>query len=331
MKVIKIFFILVIFTALTATTASAEQLDVYVFHNTAVGLCAACDDFETEVRMNNVVRSVFAPAIDNGQVRFIFRNLFHEGEIAGRFYTLSEQAGADADSLDLPVFFTPDNHYFAGSTGLRLLSDHLALLGVETLNDNDNDEDTEETGRQAPYMPEGAVIAPNRDDPHNIFVNDSVFLYFYLTWCPFCYELAPFLDNLPEYVILPDGSRSNVRLVGFNWEIPEEGFWIEYYHEYFNIPPERRLVPLIIVGNRNLFLYDEVSAYLIPALEAGDGLQTPLFVERIPEPEISWLLLIIAEPQPIWLILILAVIFGLLIGIGMNIIRSKKTKKNTDE
>ena len=316
MKILKIFILSVIFFAMLSTDVYADQVDVYVFHNTAVGLCAACDDLETEIRMNNTVRSVFANAMDSGQLRFVFRNLFHEGETVELFYSLSERAGADADNLEMPVFFTPDNNYFDGRAGMQLLSDHLVLLGMEGL---DDEETEEEPVRQIPYMPEGAVIAPNRHDPHNVSVNDSIFLYFYLTWCPFCYELAPFLDDLPEYVILPDGSRSNVRLIGFNWEIPEEGFWIEYYHEYFNIPPERRLVPLLIVGDRDLFLLDEVSTYLIPALEAGEGLRTPLFVERIPERG--------ALPLEIIIPIVIGGVIGFFIG-GMIVYLRKKKQTN---
>ena len=292
MKTLVCIIMAAVISAYLAVSVFANPLEVHVFYQRAVGACAACDDLVNERQMRNFVRSVFAPGMDENQVRFSFFNLFHEGAIAEQFYEMAALAGADAESLEMPVFFTHDNHYFDGSFGLESLADHLSLLGVATV-----EQEEEPESRQVPYMPEGTVISPNRDDPNNVSVNDSVILYFYLPWCRYCYEISPIMDNLPEYVILPDGRRSNVRLIGLNWEVPEEGYWIEYYHEYLNILAERRLVPLIIVGNRDLFLYDEVSAGLMVALEAGEGLHTPLFVERIPEAAvvaIPWIPIVIA-------------------------------------
>jgi len=150
------------------------------------------------------------------------------------------------------------------------------------------EQDAEVTVRQVPYMPEGAVIAPRDDRPYdNIFIGDSVVLYFYAPWCPFCYEISPIMNNLPEYVMI-DGQKSYVRLISYNRDVDADHEIIRRYHNMLNIAEERRLVPLVIIGYRDLFLYDELREGLIAALEAGEGLLTPLLTERAPLPETSF-------------------------------------------
>jgi len=147
------------------------------------------------------------------------------------------------------------------------------------------EQETETAVRQVPYMPEGAVVSPRNDRPYNnISIGDSVVLYFYTSWCPFCYEISPIMNNLPEYVII-DGQRSYVRLISYNRDVDADHEIIRHYHDMLNIAEERRFVPLVIVGYRDLFLYDELSDGLIAALEAGEGLMTPLLNERTPLPE----------------------------------------------
>ena len=122
----------------------------------------------------------------------------------------------------------------------------------------------------------GTIVSPRRDNIYEVSETDSVIVYFYTPWCPFCYEIAPIMDNLPDYVII-NGQRSTVRLISYNRDIPQHHAIIRAYHEMMGVPEDRRFIPLVIIGDRNLFLYDEVSNGLLAALEAGEGLTTPLF------------------------------------------------------
>lgn len=120
------------------------------------------------------------------------------------------------------------------------------------------------------------TVSPRHDNIYEISETDSVIIYFYTPWCPSCYEVAPIMDNLPDYVII-NGQRSAVRLISYNRDIPQHHALIRAYHEMMGVLEDRRFVPLVIIGDRNLFLYDEISSELLPALEAGEGLTTPLF------------------------------------------------------
>jgi len=270
--------VIIIFVAapLSATAGDPFVVDVF-FRNYGMEECSHCADvdipLERTIRIS--VRRVFSQGIDNGQIVFNYFNLYENEEYSAMLSERAYLAGVDAESIGRsPAFFTQDNHYFSGDDAIINLLVHTESLGITI----------ERVTRDIPHMPEGTVISPRHDDPYNISVTDSVVVYFYTPWCPFCYQIAPIMDNLPEYVII-NGQRSNVRLISYNRDIPEHHDIIWDYHEMLNIPEARRFVPLVLIGDRNLFLYNEVSTYLLPALEAGEGLTTPLFTERQPDLE----------------------------------------------
>jgi len=248
------------------------------YYDAGGGVCAACPgDYALERALVASVSAVFRHGIHNEQIVFRYYNIHRGGEFSLLLSERAYRSGLDLASVEMPVFFTQDDRYFYGDDAIEILLYHVEALGI----DISNAEIEEAPARVIPYMPEDAVVSPRSDDPYNLSANDSVIIYFYVPWCPFCYEIAPIMDNLPEYIML-DGRRSNVRLVSLNWEIPAHGELIEAYHSMLDIPPERQLVPLVLIGDRDLFLYEEVSRYLLSALEAGEGLHTPLFTERRP-------------------------------------------------
>ena len=98
-------------------------------------------------------------------------------------------------------------------------------------------------------------------------------------------ELSPLISGLPEEVILPDGTVSRVRLIALN-KVEDEAYEIiDEYYEAHDISEDRRYVPAVAVGDRYLFLRDEITDQLMDALIHGEGLNTPLLdgAERIQE------------------------------------------------
>ena len=84
---------------------------------------------------------------------------------------------------------------------------------------------------------------------------DSLIYYFYKDYCPYCMALEPLMAGLPDQITLPDGTVSKVRLLCLNKV--EEG-------------------PAVVIGDRYLFLEEEVVDQLMDALMAGEGLQTQM-------------------------------------------------------
>ena len=124
---------------------------------------------------------------------------------------------------------------------------------------------------QEPYEPKGGYAF---GEP--IAANDSVVYYFYKDYCPWCRQLAPLTSGLPKQITLPDGTKSDVRLVCLN-KVEDRFLQIitEYYEQY-GIPEEKQYVPAIVISDRYLFTGSEIIEQLLEALAAGEGLKTPL-------------------------------------------------------
>ena len=121
------------------------------------------------------------------------------------------------------------------------------------------------------YTPES-----NSNFGDEIKVSDSLVYYFYKDYCTYCMSLKPLMSALPEQITLPDGSPSKVKLVCLN-KVEDKYLQIitDYYEEH-NVSEEERYVPAVVIGDRYLFLEEEISGQLLDALVAGEGLQTPL-------------------------------------------------------
>ena len=129
-----------------------------------------------------------------------------------------------------------------------------------------------------PYFPKSDT---SFGDP--ISKNDSLIYYFYKEYCGYCREISPLMAGLPEEIHLPDGTASRVRLVGLNKAEDKYYENITDYYTQHDIPEERRYVPAVVIGDRYLFLRDEIVDQLTDALINGEGLHTPLLdgAERI--------------------------------------------------
>ena len=105
---------------------------------------------------------------------------------------------------------------------------------------------------------------------------DSVIYYFYKDYCPYCRELEPLTAGLPKEIVLADGTVSQVKMICLNKVEDDMLKIITDYYDAHNIPEERRYVPAMVIGDKYLFLKEEIVPGLLEALTAGDGLKTEL-------------------------------------------------------
>ncbi len=117
-------------------------------------------------------------------------------------------------------------------------------------------------------------IAPRSDCLEDIGPQDSLIVYFYKDYCPYCKELEDFFAALPEAVTLADGTVSRVRFISLEKQIPAQMKVVQRFYDTLFVHPDRQYVPMIIIGRRALFLKDEIESDLLPALMAGEGLDT---------------------------------------------------------
>lgn len=128
------------------------------------------------------------------------------------------------------------------------------------------------------YVPESNTALGD-----SIAVSESLVYYFYKDYCAYCRELSPLIAGLPKKITLPDGKVSQVRVIALNKAENQYLEMINDYYEKHGIPEDRRYVPAVVIGDKYLFLHDEIVDQLMDALVHGEGLNTPLLdgAERV--------------------------------------------------
>ena len=124
---------------------------------------------------------------------------------------------------------------------------------------------------QEPYLPKSDNAF---GDP--VAVDDSLIYYFYKDYCPWCRQLEPLTAGLPKQITLPDGTVSAMKMVCLNKVEDEYLRIITDYYDENEVPEDRRYVPAVVIGDRYLFLEEEIVPQLMDALMAGEGLQTQM-------------------------------------------------------
>lgn len=151
------------------------------------------------------------------------------------------------------------------------IKEHVVYALLPGLRPEAKPEDTAAVYEPEPYVPETSAVLGDA-----IAADDSVIYYFYKPYCPYCAALEPLLAGLPQYVSLPDGTQSTVRMIAVNKSDEAEGALIAAYYEANAIAEEEQYVPAVLIGDRYLFPGDEITDDLMDALVAGEGTRTPL-------------------------------------------------------
>lgn len=105
---------------------------------------------------------------------------------------------------------------------------------------------------------------------------DSVIVYFYKENCPYCEQIRPLMEAIPKKITLPDGTLNRVRVIWLNKNEQSDYGIIENYYRLLSIPSSRQYVPMVLIGDSTLYLYDEIVPNLLAYLLNGEGLSTPL-------------------------------------------------------
>ncbi len=250
------------------------HMDIYVYDD--CGSCESelpgCGECKEVIAAENMATTTFRDELKKKRITYKVINLRTEKAANDEYLALSDRLGISKEDRNrFPVFYV-DGEPFIGmdswDTAVEAARTQRGTFyfGVNSGDKADSSEDEEE---------ETVHIQP-RNDRGTLTKNDSVVIYFYKTWCPYCKELEPLLDGLPETITLPDGTASTVRLYSYDKEIAEDMEIVKQYYEYMKIPEDRQFVPMIVIGNEALFLRDEIVPNLMNMLIQGKGRQTVL-------------------------------------------------------
>jgi hypothetical protein len=126
------------------------------------------------------------------------------------------------------------------------------------------------------YNPKEKKTGDRLFEDYSIQPDHLSLVYFYRTTCDECGKVTPFINSLPEKIMLgaralpPDIIRINTRS-GNNSER------IAAFFEQYQVPDEDRMVPIVFLADTYLAGYEAITTGLIPCLE------TPAQFNRLAE------------------------------------------------
>jgi len=117
----------------------------------------------------------------------------------------------------------------------------------------------------------------------------SLIYYLYVTACESCEKARRIIEELPETADVKIGSyafQSELRVekvdIGANTGLAFALF------DAFNVPEEKRLAPIVFIGDRYYQGVESIGRFLNFAIARGAGLRTPIIAEEAPLPAIGW-------------------------------------------
>lgn len=254
----------------------AGAFPVTVYLNDPCGGCArsvsGCGECDILLELSNRLGQALRDYTDSGEITLRYRNV-EDAAMLALYREDMEKFEVENPDTNLPVAVVGGPEY--GSVVLEEVSGDalgeaidMAARRKQALGIADAQEE--------PAPQEELVTLPRNDAPAEIEEGDSTVIYFYKPDCPYCIELKALLHALPLEIPLADGSMSRLRFVALDKNNPEEMDIVQQYYDILEIDEERQFVPMLIVGGKDLFLYEEIVPELLPALFAGEGRSTPL-------------------------------------------------------
>ncbi len=258
------------------------SLSVYLYDpcGGCEGVRPGCGECDIEIAVSNRIGNMLRNGLNEGWVKLQLYNVLDEAADE-RYKQELARFGAAGHENRFPAFIVgeaPEAIFFSGEDGYAMLGQAVEMVrGYKNFRASFLQRDDKAGDNESePEEPPEVVTLPFSDKPADVRPGDSVIVYFYKPACPYCLELKALIQGLPREITLPDGTRSSVRLIGLNKNDPAEMAVVQAYYEGMEIPEDRQFVPMLLIGDRDLFLYEEIVPGLLPALLQGDGTKTDM-------------------------------------------------------
>ncbi|NLO82374.1 MAG: hypothetical protein GX094_04860 [Clostridiales bacterium] len=252
-------FLTIVFIPNTDPAKALEQkgqIDIVYFYDNP---CAACDEEGKFIELFNSIVGEYKKGVE---IHLSMHNVFHESgwNLLQQYY---EEFGVPEDRQTVPILFI-NNEYLSGSTAIQ-----------EELKDV--------------FLREKGKIAIDEVDSGDDI--QTTIVYFYVTACKECEEVAKILDTLEERYPLEfddEGNYTYVEVKKFNIGEAENLQLVRKYFEVFDVPEKEQSVPIIFVGDIYLSGLEAIRQELVQRIKAGEGIRTPvLSTEESADPRSS--------------------------------------------
>ncbi len=246
------------------------SIPLYAYIYDPCGGCASADPGCREclqvLQTVETLGQLFKEEIKDHKVHIVVRNILHQNYMEEYQETFKAFQVEEELYQRVPQYFIGQPEYGEVVIGVGQ-EDFLVEAFHKVYN---------QTPKEEKNSAKKESIIQRADAIETIEPNDSVLLYFYKENCPYCVELDPLFSALPSQIPLHKGTESSLRFIAIDKNDPKGLEMIQQYYELLKIPEDRQYVPMIIIGEKDLFLKEEIVPMLLPALFQGEGEKTPL-------------------------------------------------------
>lgn len=267
-------FVLALFL-LSSAFVQAEKKPPLVLRVFLYDPCGGCATADPQCRDCPIINAFFArlsamfkSEIDEGKIEIRIRNVLYKNFQAEHELYLKNFAVSEKSPKTPP-------QYFVGEAG----------WGECILKEEEGAKLPEMVQRVLKKMPsdgravikrevKGDLLQPRSDAIDDIKDDDSLVVYFYKDYCPYCMEIKALMEGLPEFIYLKGGRKSRVRLVSLEKQDPRQMQVVQKYYDKLFVHPDRQFVPMVVIGKETLFLGEEIVPNLLQLLIEGEGQKT---------------------------------------------------------
>ena len=256
----------VLYTVLLSfNTVSAKEEEVkvtitYFYEN----VCGYCNPAQ---RFNELYNELVGTEKEDIEVDLRTFNIFHESgrEKVNQYY---EEYGVPQVKRYAPIVFIGSNYLVGNDDIVKKLKDTFVTAKEESILNKIEyleEELTQETNNYSDTYDNSKKIR-----------EDSLIVYFYVTACGECQDVAEYFDTLEKKHILNSVNSDSVdlSLIKFNIGELQNIELIKKYYQAYDVPENDQLVPVVFIGDTYLQGIDNIKKDLIEEIRKKNGLTT---------------------------------------------------------
>ncbi|MDR0730193.1 MAG: hypothetical protein LBF63_00880 [Treponema sp.] len=237
----------------TAAPVERETINAYFFYEE---LCALCQT--DQERFVSILKEEL-PLEERDQYpnNFYILNAYNS---SGRqeYIRVTDDMGLDRSTLQFP-FLILGGRVFQGYDSITTNIREAYLTAAEDLYIN-----------KRPYNPRLRKIGDRLFDDYPVNPDHVTLVYYYRITCPYCAQVTPLIDALPETVLTAEGERP-LDIIRINTRSGNNGERIAAFFEEWQVPDEDRVVPIIFFPGSYLSGDDAISDALYERLSEETG------------------------------------------------------------
>ncbi|MDR2080126.1 MAG: hypothetical protein LBP74_10455 [Treponema sp.] len=234
-----------------------ERVDLYYFYEE---LCQSCNG---TAEFDGAAETQLAGVRDRYPYAIHRINVFLQ-ENRNLYRGAMDSLGLDGDTLELPLLVA-GGRVFSGNERIAQNLREAFLTAGEDLFVN-----------KRVYNPKEKKTGDRLFADYHIQPDHLNLVYFYRITCDECGKVTPFIDSLPENIIV-DGRAVPLDITRINTRSGNNSERIAAFFDRYQVPDGDRMVPIVFLADTYLAGYEAITASLVPCLE------TPSRLNRLAE------------------------------------------------